>query len=214
MQLIQAKQRLINGDSSALKEIKNLENDLKVIDLKDLEVVKFRSRSQWIEDGEKPSRFFFGLEKKRANDNFISSLLHKDDQPVSSKDDLCATATEFYKNLFTASPTDNDIQQELINNLDATLSTDNADICEGPITLNELYEAALQMSFSKTPGLDGLPTEFYLKFWGRIGTILVDIFNESFNLDHLPSSQQISIIRLIYKKFDKRLLKTGVLFLY
>ena len=128
MQLIQAKQRLINGDSSALKEIKNLENDLKVIDLKDLEVVKFRSRSQWIEDGEKPSRFFFGLEKKRANDNFISSLLHKDDQPVSSKDDLCATATEFYKNLFTASPTDNDIQQELINNLDATLSTDNADI--------------------------------------------------------------------------------------
>ena len=143
----------------------------------------------------------------RKKNNFISLLLDKDDQPVSSKDDLCATATEFYKNLFTASPTDNDIQQELINNLDATLSMDNADICEGPITLNELYEAASQMSFSKTPGLDGLPIEFYLKFWGRIGTILVDIFNESFNLGHLPSSQQISIIRLTYKKFDKQLLK-------
>ena len=57
------------------------------------------------------------------------------------------------------------------------------------------------MAFSKTPGLDGL------KFWGKIGKILVDIFNESFNLGHLSSSQQISIIRLIYKKFYKRLLK-------
>ena len=66
-------------------------------------------------------------------------------------------ATEFYNNLFTASPTDNDIQQELINDLDATLSTGSKNICEGPITLNELCEAASQMSFSKTPGLDGLP---------------------------------------------------------
>ena len=84
---------------------------------------------------------------------------------------------------------------------------DNADFCEGPITLNELYEAASKIALSKTPGLDGLPVEFYLKFWGKIGKILVDILNEGFKLGHLPSSQQISIIRLIYKRYDKRLLK-------
>ena len=128
IRLIEAKQRLINGDSSALKEMKNLGNDLKVIDLKDLEGVKIRSRSQWIEDGEKPSRLFFSLEKKRVNDNFIPSLFNKNDQTVSSKDDLCSTATEFYKDLFSASPIDNDIQEVLIDNLDATLSKDNADI--------------------------------------------------------------------------------------
>ena len=74
-------------------------------------------------------------------------------------------------------------------------------------TLNELYDAASKMAHSKTPGLDGFPVEFYLKFWGRTGKILVDVFNESFASGSLPHSQKLSLIRLIHKKQDRRLLK-------
>ena len=54
--LINAKQRLIEGDASANQEIKDLENDLKVINLNEIEGVKIRSRTQWTEDRERPSR--------------------------------------------------------------------------------------------------------------------------------------------------------------
>lgn len=101
-----------------IKEIKNLENKLKIIDMKEIQGVKIRSWSQWIEDGEKPSRFFFSLEKKHANDNFIPSLLNENEQEISS----LFHCYWFYKNLFSASSTDNDIQQELINNLEKSLN--------------------------------------------------------------------------------------------
>ena len=77
LKLIKAKQCLTDGDNSAFKEVKNLENQLKILNLNELEGVKIRSRSQWIEDGEKPSRYFFSLERKCANDNHISSFFNK-----------------------------------------------------------------------------------------------------------------------------------------
>ena len=207
LQLIKAKQRLTDGDNSAFKEIKNLENELKILNLNELEGVKIRSRSQWIEDGEKPSRYFFSLERKRANDNHISSFFTKQNTEVTEKDDLISTATEFYQDLYSKLPTDKNMQAELINNLDAHLSPDNAALCDGLFTLNELYDAASKMAHSKTPGLDGFHVEFYLKFWGRKGKILIDVFNESFASGSLPHSQKLSLIRLIHKKQDRRLLK-------
>ena len=63
------------------------------------------------------------------------------------------------------------------------------------------------MAHSKTPGLDGFPIEFYLKFWGRTDKILVDVFNESFASRSLPLSQKLGLTRLIHRKQDRRLLK-------
>ena len=45
LQLIKAKQRLTDGDNSAFKEVKNLENELKILNLNELGV-KIRTRSQ------------------------------------------------------------------------------------------------------------------------------------------------------------------------
>ena len=136
---------------------------------------------------------------------FLPFLLNRTE--VTEKDDLISTATEFYQDLYSKLPTDKNMQAELINNLDAHLSPDNAALCDGLFTLNELYDTASKMAHSKMPGLDGFPVEFYLKFWGRTGKILVDVFNESFASGSLPHSQKLSLIRLIHKKQDRRLLK-------
>ena len=126
---------------------------------------------------------------------------------MTEKDNLISTATEFYQELYSKLPSDKSIQAELINNLDVHLSPDNAALCDGLFTLNELYDAASKMVHSKTPGLDGFPVEFYLKFWGRTGKILVDVFHKSFASGSLPLSQKLSLIRLIHKKQYRRLLK-------
>ena len=67
-----AKENLISGDNSAAQEVKDIENELKIITQKELEGVKIRSRSQWIEDGEKPSRYFFSLERKTCQRQLYS----------------------------------------------------------------------------------------------------------------------------------------------
>ena len=60
------------------------------------------------------------------------------------------------------------------------------------------------MKTNKTPGSDGLPTEFYKQFWVHIKDILLKSLNEAYGKGGLSYSQRI--IKLLYKKNDKTLL--------
>ena len=46
------------------------------------------------------------------------------------------------------------------------LSIDQKLFCESEITKEECGKALQMLSNNKTPGCDGLPTEFYNFFWG------------------------------------------------
>lgn len=66
---------------------------------------------------------------------------------------------------------------------------------------------------NKSPGNDGLTTEFYPAFWPLVGRLLVDSLNYVFDFCKLSNSQKQAIITKIEKKRkDKRLIKIGVLY--
>ena len=65
-QLICVKRAFHNNPSGDTSEIKSLEGALSSLVLQEAEGAKIRSRAQWIEQGEKPTSFFFRLENKRA----------------------------------------------------------------------------------------------------------------------------------------------------
>ena len=56
------------------------------------------------------------------------------------------------------------------------------------------------MASEKSPGTDGLPSEFYKVFWKEIGESLTSALNFSFEIGQLPISQRRGIIKLIPKK--------------
>ena len=60
-----------------------------------------------------------------------------------------------------------------------------------------------RMKRNKSPGLDGITTEFYQEFWPLIGNLLVDVFNHSHDTGNLPDSLRKSVMSLIYKKDDE-----------
>ena len=72
--LILCKQRLVRGDTSASAEIIALEARLFALFSFEIEGVKMRSRARWIEEGEKPSRYFFRLEQERIEKNRVISM--------------------------------------------------------------------------------------------------------------------------------------------
>ena len=59
---------------------------------------------------------------------------------------------------------------------------------------------------NKSPGLDGIPSEFYHAFWEKINTIIVESFNESYEEGQLSDTQRTAVISLIFKKGDAQLL--------
>ena len=95
-----------------------------------------------------------------------------------------------------ASPTDASAQESL-------LPADQSDMCEGLLTVEECFAAFAGMARQKAPGSDGLPAEFYSKFWAVLGHDLVQVLNSCYQSGSLSLSQRRGIISLSFKKGDR-----------
>ena len=115
---------------------------------------------------------------------------------VSSPDDLCQSFASFYSSLFSAEFIDVAAQESLLNNIESSLPSDQSESCEGLLTVEECLEALTGMARRKAPGLDGLPPEFYLKFWSVLGQDLVQVLNSCYQAGSLTLS-------LSFKKGDR-----------
>ena len=91
--------------------------------------------------------------------------------------------------LFSAESIDVAAQESLLNNVESSLPSDQSESCEGLLTVEECLEALTGMARRKAPGLDGLPAEFYLKFWSVLGQDLVQVLNSCSLAGSLTLSQ-------------------------
>ena len=61
-------------DCDQISNVNKLESALEAVINNECEGAKVRSRAWWIEEGEKPTCFFFCLEHKRVENNILESL--------------------------------------------------------------------------------------------------------------------------------------------
>ena len=166
-----------------------------------------RSKEQWTELGEKPTRYFYQLENSRQSRNAIHELRMDEHTTVKTSRGILKECNTFYKNLYTEEPTDRSSQDWLLERLDSTLTSEDQALCEGELTVEECHAALSHMESGKSPGIDGLPAEFYSRFWGQLGRDLAETLNFSFQEGFLSASQRQGILRLLFKKDDPLSLK-------
>ena len=165
------------GSSSCLGPYHSALAELAALDSQAARGAQVRSRAKWVEEGESSSAYFLRLERKHGSDRWISALRDRDGSIVSSPLDLCVSLSSFYSDLFSASSVDPRVQADLLGNLSSSLSGGQSSWCEGHLTVDEVLSALRGMARRKAPGLDGLPMEFYLKFWPVVGADLVSVLN-------------------------------------
>ncbi len=56
------------------------------------------------------------------------------------------------------------------------------------------------MSKGKSPGLDGIPIEFYLTFFSDLGPLMLDMMQYSIDQGSFPQNMNMAIISLLLKK--------------
>ena len=205
--LIDARRDFLAGNVLAKQTIDNLESELKAILVEQQRSVHIRSRAQWLEEGERPSKYFFKLESHRAQKHAVKSVLNSADVEVTSKDDIEQAHFDFYSRLYSAEQTDVTFQNEFLSQIDTSLTDNERDLCEGELDLTEITSAMRDLSPGKTPGPDGLPQEFYAKFWNLLAPHLLRVFNFSLEQGFLCDYMRENVTRLLFKKGDKKLLK-------
>ena len=75
------------------------------------------------------------------------------------------------------------------------------------LTLEECRTVLKTLKNNKAPGNDGIPVEFYKKFFPLFGHYLVDSFNQSYTEGELTASQKQAVITLLDKGKDRTQLK-------
>jgi hypothetical protein len=134
--------------------------------------------------------------------------LATDNGEATTDAEILEAAREFYKRLYTEEPVDEEIQEWFLSQLDMKLDENTKQQCEGPVTKDELTKAMKRMNLNKSPGPDGLTTEFYQTFWAELADDLVELFNTNFSSGTMTTSQRESLLRLLFKK-DRRNLLTN-----
>ena len=191
-----------NNPGMYKQNIQVLEQNINNLLQKSAEGTRVRSRVQYYEENDNPSGLYIRAEQIRARDKCIQVLEDKDGE-VSDANSLKRVCHDFYKDLYTREDIDVEQARPFLDSV-PKLPEECINLCEGFITYEEYWEAIKGMANNKSPGLDGLPKEFYLKFFPLFGSCFVEMVNWCYVLGELPESQRLGIITLICKDKNRK----------
>ena len=133
--------------------------------------IQLRSKALLIEETEQNLKYFSKLECQKFNTKYIRSLI-KDSKLITDPSEILQEEEAFYKNLYTE-PHYNKIENSFFNiETIPQLSPESRNNCELFLTEVELAKALRDLPNNKTPGSDGISTEFYKFFWPDIKDIV------------------------------------------
>ena len=130
-----------------------------------LQGIMTRARVDWLNQGEKPSKYLCSLEHINYVEKTIKQV--KTEAGMTLSDQKLLEVESFYRKLFKARGVDlTHSIDSLINVKSVTKLTNNQSAeLEGKLTIEELSSTLKTMKNNKTPGIDGFPAEFYKVFW-------------------------------------------------
>ena len=198
-------QKLLKENNNSIEQLTRINTVTKEIETLCDDIIsgaKIRSKAQYLENNEKPTRYFLQREKKLATSKHMSKLTNEHGVTVTNNDDIVHECKTFYSKLYNHEPVDASLNDYFFEDLQA-LTPDASAACEGFITSDECWEAIKSMSCLKSPGLDGLPKEFYAFAFKYIGKSFVEMLNNSWEEGILAQSQRVGLITLICKDLSQ-----------
>ena len=161
-------------DIHRLENLSNLDmEDMIILEEKKTKLLEFRekkikgmmirSRLHWLQQGEKPSRYFCNLENRNLVSKRMTYNENDEGNMLFDQDDLTKETCTFYKNLYEKRETEDiDLKQLIVE--PTVLSDAESQSLEGFITYNEAVEVLKKMKCNKSPGNSGFTNEFFI--WG------------------------------------------------
>lgn len=194
-------QKLANGDPNVDKIKKDIHKTEQFM-LDEHENITmgamFRSKTQFYEQGGKPSKYFFNLEKSQSRAKTINRLQRNDGIITTDSKDILKELHFYYQNLYQTRPHKSLKECEIppLPVLDQNLR----DLLDTPFTLEEISEALQSMPNNKCPGLDGLTTKFYKKFWPKIKNYYFAALMYDIQQLRLHQTARLGLLSLLPKK--------------
>lgn len=152
-----------------------------------------------MEEGEQNTAYFFRLEKLHAKNNTIQKL-NIDGDITDDPRKIAKYCSDFYIKLYESKYNEESTYQ-FWGSLTETklIDTDLKESCDKPLTLQEVIFAIEHLKPNKSPGTDGITSEFYKAFSKQLAPFLLGLFLECIGNESLPPTLTQGLITLIPK---------------
>nr|CAB3264531.1 pol-like protein [Phallusia mammillata] len=198
-------------DPNAPVKLTQLKSSLDVLVENKTKGAIIRSRTLWAEKGEKNTKYFLNLEKRHVVKKSINRLKNGD-QVYTDQKSILTELSRFYEDLYKRRDPkcpQSQIDSYLANLNLPKLNAYETETSEDPISKDEIKFAINTMPKNKSPGLDGLPAEFYQCFWPDITSIFCEAWDYTEETGHFSQSQAQGVLTLIPKPHKDPLLTTN-----
>ena len=110
---------------------------------------------------------------------------------------LSSSNIKQHRNTFEPPPTDLNMNNFFDSLEIPTIDTATRLSLNQPITAEKKLSSIREMNNNKTPGPDGLTSEFYKKFSIQLAPLLLDMFNHSLSIGSFPKTLTEATISVI-----------------
>ena len=103
--------------TSDIERLVQIKNELTWMDKEEERGQIIRSRVDWRDQGEKPTSYFYNLEKENGEKRKITALKNSDGDRVTKHKEIEEVILQFYQELYTETPTDPQAQEEILKHI-------------------------------------------------------------------------------------------------
>lgn len=169
------------------------------------------SGARWMEQGEKPSKYFLGLCANKASKKHINVLQSAQGNMITENKDILEYCKSHFEDVYESKRDSSDQSRNFERlfgaiNCPKLSETDRA-ACDGPLTNEECKSALDGMLNNKAPSVSGFSKEFFRFFWDDIGDLVVGYVNEAKENGMFFITQRRGVITLIPKKGDQKFIQ-------
>ena len=185
-------------------KVVSLKKKLELFNIEKTEAARIRSKTKWIEEGEKCSAYFLSLEKSRALSSTVFRLKNNDDSYTTDENEIVETFAKHFSNVYNdelieEDTIDNSMEIFLDNVTLKKITTDESIFIDRDISIQEIKLALDGLNKKSSPGYDGLSMEFYCLFFNDIKELLFEYYQYCFLKGGLDEQTQLGLISLIHK---------------
>ena len=114
----------------------------------------------------KNTKYFLNLEKRNYNSKYIKKLINSQGEELTDVKTIINEQSEYYQKLYSTHLNDNSKTREISNEfLDSEhipkLNKADQELCDQELSLQDCGKALKDLANNKSPGSDGLMTNFY-----------------------------------------------------
>ena len=189
-----------SNDKDKLNKLTSLRSELEEEYNRISNSIIFRSKTEYYEHGEKCTKYFLNLCKNNKMKSTVRTLRINNEE-INNQDTIMNEIRTYFQSKYRkkGNITERSCKEFLGKIKLPSLSQEQVNLCDGPITLSEITKALKSMQNGKAPGNDGIPKEFYLCFIDILGQDLVNCLKMCWENECLSESQSHALITLIQK---------------